>query len=67
MKKFEIALNPDWKPEQISAFLSKIQDNKGYCPCRLDKTQDTKCPCTEFRDQNVDGECYCCLIVKVGK
>ena len=67
MSELDIKLNSEWKEEQIKTFLSSIQDNRGYCPCRLDRIPETKCPCEEFRNQDFEGECYCGLFVKVSK
>ena len=44
---------------------SKLKENGGYCPCRLEQTEDTKCPCKEFRGQEDQGECHCGLYYKV--
>ena len=41
-----------------------LLENKGYCPCALEKTEDYKCPCKEFREQDVHGECHCGLYIK---
>ena len=41
-----------------------LEDNDGYCPCRLIKNVDTKCMCREFREQmaaGLLGECHCGL------
>ena len=41
-----------------------LEDNDGYCPCRLVKNVDTKCMCREFREQmaaGLLGECHCGL------
>lgn len=35
-----------------------VEQNDGYCPCAVFKTEDTKCPCKEFREQDT-GECRC--------
>lgn len=40
-----------------------LEDNDGYCPCRVQKTADTKCMCKEFREQ-MNGECHCGLYYK---
>ena len=44
---------------------TKLKENAGYCPCRLNKTPDTKCMCKEFREQTVEGLCHCGLYMKV--
>lgn len=36
-----------------------IDENGGYCPCALEKTEDTLCPCKTFREQTTPGECFC--------
>ena len=41
-----------------------LEDNDGYCPCRLVKNIDTKCMCREFRERmaaGLLGECHCGL------
>lgn len=40
-----------------------LNENDGYCPCRIEKTADTKCMCKEFREQEY-GECHCGLYIK---
>lgn len=40
-----------------------LNENGGYCPCRIEKTEDTKCMCKEFREQEY-GECHCGLYIK---
>ena len=40
-----------------------LDENDGYCPCRLEKTEDTKCMCKEFIEQEY-GPCHCGLYVK---
>ena len=50
--------------ELVDEILTKLKENGGYCPCRIDKTPDTKCPCKEFRDQE-SGECHCGLYYKL--
>ena len=42
-----------------------VEDNDGYCPCELMKTNDTKCICKMFREQKELGECHCGRYVKV--
>lgn len=56
-----IKLNPD--REFVEVFRKKLDDNDGYCPCRVSKTADTKCICKEFREQE-EGECHCGLYYK---
>jgi ferredoxin-thioredoxin reductase catalytic subunit len=49
--------------DYVSAMLTAIKNNGGYCPCQLQKTPDTKCMCKEFREQE-KGHCHCGLYVK---
>lgn len=59
-----IKQNPD--KEYAQQIRTKLKENGGYCPCRLEKTPDTKCMCKEFRDQierGETGECHCGLYV----
>lgn len=56
-----ITINPD---KQVSEYiLSKIKENGGYCPCKLEKNEDNKCMCKEFREQK-GGVCHCGLYIK---
>ena len=57
-----IKVNDD--KELVTEIRKKLKDNKGYCPCRLQKTPDTKCMCKEFREQE-EGECHRGLYVKI--
>lgn len=49
--------------ELVAEIKTKLKENGGYCPCKLEKTADTKCMCKEFREQE-SGECHCGLYVK---
>lgn len=60
----KIQVNAD--KEHVEFIRKKLQENDGYCPCRLAKTPDTKCMCKEFLEQDV-GECHCGLYVKTEK
>lgn len=40
-------LNPDGA--FVRNLKKRINQNNGYCPCKLLKTPDTKCPCMDFR------------------
>lgn len=62
VERTEIRINCD---DRIRKNLQKaLEDNEGYCPCRLVKTEDTKCMCKEFRDQK-QGWCHCGLYEKI--
>lgn len=41
-----------------------LENNDGYCPCKVSKTPETKCMCKEFRDQTTPGLCHCGLYEK---
>lgn len=41
-----------------------VQQNSGYCPCVVIKTDDTECMCKEFREQKTPGVCHCGLYEK---
>ena len=58
----KIFKNPD--TEIYEDVTKAVQDNNGYCPCMISKSDDTKCPCKEFREQEI-GECHCGLYIKV--
>lgn len=49
--------------EIVKAIKERLENNDGYCPCRIEKTPDTKCMCKEFREQE-SGECHCGLYIK---
>lgn len=58
----KIIKNPDQKIyEEVS---KAIEENEGYCPCKLEKNKDTKCICTQFKEQK-DGECECGRFIKI--
>lgn len=61
-----VRTNPN--PEIVESIRLALEQNDGYCPCRIEKTVDTKCMCKEFKDQikdaNFKGECHCGLYVK---
>ena len=48
----------------VEEIRKKLEDNDGYCPCRLEKTEDTKCLCKEFRLQTEPGACHCGIFYK---
>ena len=56
-----IRLNED--EELVAVIRRALNENDGYCPCRIEKTADTKCMCKEFREQE-NGECHCGLYIK---
>lgn len=56
--------------EELVRIKKAIQENDGYCPCKLLKNDDTKCMCKEFRDRIHNdelGSCTCGLyeLIKV--
>lgn len=57
----KIRLNPDKK--EAERILRAVEENDGYCPCRLVRTEDTKCICKEFKEQE-EGFCHCGLYLK---
>ena len=49
---------------RVEEIRKALEDNDGYCPCRLVKNIDTKCMGGEFREQmaaGLLGECHCGL------
>ena len=40
--------------------LKGLEKKKGYCPCKIPKTQDNLCPCIELQ---TEGTCTCGLFV----
>lgn len=55
--------NPNKDKQRIIA--KAIQDNDGYCCCKLEHIDDYKCMCKEFRDQEGAGFCGCGLYYKI--
>lgn len=49
--------------ELVEEIRTKLKENDGYCPCRIERNEDTKCICKEFREQK-SGECHCGLYFK---
>lgn len=51
------------KNEHAQEVKNSIEQNDGYCCCKMEKTPDTKCMCKEFKDQisdpNFEGKCFC--------
>ena len=41
-----------------------VKQNKGYCPCAVEKNDDTECMCKDFREQTTPGLCHCGLYEK---
>lgn len=52
----------------VNEIKQKLEQNNGYCPCRIGTLPENKCMCQEFRQQISDpswsGECHCGLYVK---
>lgn len=42
-----------------------VDQNNGYCPCAILKTEETKCMCKEFKEQTESGTCHCGRFLKV--
>lgn len=36
-----------------------INNNNGYCPCKLEKIPENKCICEDFLNMNKIGKCKC--------
>ena len=49
--------------ELVERIRKQLQENGGYCPCRINRTEDTKCMCKEFLNQGV-GKCHCGMYYK---
>ena len=41
-----------------------VDENDGYCPCMIWKSDETKCMCRMFREQSI-GKCLCGRYEKV--
>lgn len=61
----KICVTEDKEYEKIVR--AKLNENSGYCPCSLIRTEDTKCMCREFREQDYEGYCHCKLYYKKDK
>lgn len=66
----KIIFNTEISKEAREKIRQAIQDNGGYCPCRIEKTQDNFCICKEFRDAKPTLDktyinCYCGLYKKI--
>lgn len=61
----KIIKNPD--KEIYEETTQRVNENGGYCPCMINKTEDTKCVCKEFRESAEVGECHCGRFVKVAE
>lgn len=58
----KIHLNSD--SELVKQIQKAIDENDGYCPCKVKRTEDTKCMCKEFLDSKEPGPCHCGLYIK---
>jgi len=62
----KIRLNPD--EEIVRVVKEGLKERRGYCPCRLERSEDTICMCREFKEQIADpdfeGYCHCMLYYK---
>ena len=58
----KITRNPDDGAYQVATLA--VEENGGYCPCKLVKDDDTWCMCKEFREQ-AEGMCECGRYVKI--
>ena len=62
----KIVQNTDIK--LVETIKESLENNDGYCPCRVEKTSDTKCMCKEFKDSflnNIETECHCGLYYSI--
>ena len=58
----KVRVNSD--KQLVETIRTKLKENDGYCPCRIDKIPENKCMCKEFVEQTELGECHCGLYVK---
>ena len=56
-----IKINED--KEYVIEVKKKLEENSGYCPCKIELNENTKCMCKEFREQE-EGICHCGLYYK---
>ena len=61
-----VKLNPDSK--YVEKLQAVMQENGGYCPCRIQRTPENICICDEFKaqiaDEKFEGFCHCKLYYK---
>lgn len=61
-----VRLNED--REIVARIKEGLKMKRGYCPCRLEKTEENRCICREFKEQIADpefeGYCHCMLYYK---
>lgn len=62
MAELKIYLNPN--EDEAARIRKRIEENDGYCPCRLLRTPDNRCMCKHFRERNEEGFCLCGLFYK---
>jgi hypothetical protein len=55
-----IKLNTDSK--KVEEIRKAVEENKGYCPCKIERVINNYCPCRDFRYKL---ECCCDLYIKV--
>ena len=60
-KTMKIKLNDD--SLHVEKIRKALEQNNGFCPCAIERSDDTKCMCREFREQK-SGMCHCGLYVK---
>jgi ferredoxin-thioredoxin reductase catalytic subunit len=58
----KVRVNSD--KQLVETIRTKLKENDGYCPCRIDKIPENKCMCKEFVEQTELGECHCGLYIK---
>lgn len=42
-----------------------IEENEGFCPCKVEKIPENKCLCEDFLNSNKIGKCKCGRYEKV--
>ena len=57
----KISINSD--PAVVEKIRRALNENGGYCPCKLARTPETKCICEDFRRMK-EGTCHCGLYTK---
>ena len=60
----KLAIKPN--PDNLMYRTAKraVNENGGYCPCKLEKNEDTKCPCKQFLTMDEPGACECGRYIK---
>jgi len=60
--KYKIFRNTD--AAKYQTLYKALQDNMGYCPCKVERIEENRCMCKQFRERDSEGYCKCNLYYK---